>query len=310
VIPRRAALVAILALAACAESPPQPACTLSHPAAAFVLPHSPIDIIPVTLGRTTVPFMLDTGAAFSILSTEASRAMGFRHTTQWFSLGEGAGGPVVGYPAKVGVMRIGNGTLLGARLSVQPLFNVPLKQLPVYGLIGSDIVPNWALDLDAAHSRLSLYDENPCTVLAPPWPDPAASVELTDNFSTYIEVEVSLDGRSFEAIVDTGATRSLLGASVARRLHLDLSHDRAITGRGVGGLPFAAHEHRIDNVVLGGVQIGPMTLRALTRDLPAGDLLLGQDFLHAHRIFVSYRQHRLWFAPASNSNQDAVGERR
>ena len=300
-------LVAVF-LDACA-GPPQPACTLRRPAAELAIPRARFFIIPVTLGRTTVPFILDTGAAVSILSTEAGQAMGFKRTTEWQFVGEGAGGQVLGYPTRIGVLRLGNGTLFGALLSVQPLFNVPLSRFPVFGLIGSDIVSNWAIDFDARHARLGLYNEEPCTVLGPPWPGSAATAELIENETRYIEVEVTLNSRALDAVLDTGATTSLIGASAARRLRLDLSHDRTITGTGVGGLHYAGHEHRIDSVVVGGVGIGPMMFDVSTRNLAGTDLLLGQDFLHNHRVFVSYRQNRLWFGPASNHDRDDVSAR-
>ena len=165
-------LVASLALESCAGPPPQPACTLHQPSAEFALPQAPLDIIPVTLGRTTVPFILDTGADASILSAEAGKAMGVRRTTDWALVGQGAGGRTLVYPTRIPVLRLGNGTLPGAMMFVGPLFNMPLSRLPVFGLIGTDIISNWALDLDAEHARLRLYNEEPCAVLAPPWTGP------------------------------------------------------------------------------------------------------------------------------------------
>ncbi len=286
-------MAGLLALAACAE--PQAVCSLKVPAAAITMPRAPIDIVPVTLGRITVPFMLDTGAYQTALSPEAAASLGLKPPRHTFFV-EGIAGPAPSYFALVRRLRLGNGTLSNGLLLVTPIFGLPLTKFPVFGLLGVDILDNWAFDLDTRSARLDLYNEEQCIVAAPTF-QPAVPVETREGKDAHVRFPVAIDGRSFDAVLDTGAHDSVVSAGAAARLGADLTHDRTVAGFGVGHIRFQAKVHRFEHVVIGGQDVGPLEFAVAPASFKSMDVIMGAPFLEQHRVFVSVRQHRLFFKP-------------
>ncbi len=308
----RTALLACLALlGGCAASQSEPSCSLRTAAATFDVPTDRSRIfVPVTIGTESVPFMLDTGAENSILSTEAAdhlslRDIGNRERHNGKFVVEGAAGSFMTYPVAVPHLRFANGDLTFGAFLVGPLFGKPLDQAPAYGLLGTDILSNWAFDIDRPHGKLTLFDEDGCRADRPPWSGAVLSEALeplsSGEYSPLVRFVLTVNGHELTAVLDTGAPSAIRGDAADALGPGDLTGPTLkVTGGGL--LTSKSKLRRFDPVVFAGQDIGPLRMLVLP-DLndEANDILLGENFLIRHRVFVSYRQHRIFIDPGAGS---------
>ena len=111
-------------------------------------------------------------------------------------------------------------------------------------------------------------------------------------------VPFRLDGIVGLGVLDTGAERSVVGASLAHQTGLTaaiLSHDPQSKMQGVGGAAIA-HVHLFRQLEVGRETIHGPEILVLPSDLGIVDALLGADFLRSRRTWLSFRSRQLIFA--------------
>jgi clan AA aspartic protease (TIGR02281 family) len=111
---------------------------------------------------------------------------------------------------------------------------------------------------------------------------------------------VRVNGQELDAFIDTGAHHTVMTLAAARKIGIDVDGPGAkrlgIMG-GVGSERAAHWSIRLDTF-----QIGEETIKSaeigivdMQGDVPT-DVLLGQDFLRAHRVLFAMSQKKLYFA--------------
>jgi predicted aspartyl protease len=286
---------ALLAFAGCADSticaPPRelseiPLLRLGHE-----------EIVPVEIDGEPAGLMLDTGVQVTTVTPQAVHEL---HLSRFggFGMLAGIGGVVLTPAFTIDALKIGATTVIGEPALVIPLSNSPLDAYPVYGLLGQDILSHWDLDFDAAHDMLRLYAPQRCDDPPAPWGGPAQTVRMpVTEPRTTDTLTVSLDGNAIDAVLDTGASSSIVTRSAAGLTAASLRNDPADHAFGIGPAAIAVRAHRFGNLGIGSASYGPATL-AVTSRLPHGlGMLLGEDFLHRHRVYIAWRSRRLLIAP-------------
>jgi hypothetical protein len=262
--------------------------------------------VPVTLGGVSRWFLLDTGAAISIVDIDAATAAG------------------VQFGESVGARGAGSGMLTGAaiesRLEVEPGGNralaltiqqaLPLTNLARYegravdGILGADFIGRHVVEIDYAGRRLRLHDAARFQ-----YTGPGVSVPLTmrmghPHITSAIEIED--DGQRIDAdfVIDVG---SRLGVILTQPFVADHFLDRRIrptitgaAGRGVGGSA-SATLGRLRSLRLGGLDIarpivamfGPNAGVLSTREFFEGNL--GGEILRRFTVFFDYEHRRVIF---------------
>ena len=301
-----ASLACLALLAACAD--PQPPCSLNDAVATYdIPPDADAFLAPVTIEGQTLPFILDTGAETSFVTTQAADRMNLldiasteRRSGKFIS--EGAAGSFTGYPAAIRHLQFANGNMTFGAFMVGDLTSHRAAQSDADGLLGADILDNWALDIDRPSGQMRFFDEDKCTVARPPWSGATLSEALTPlpsgEYSAQIRFPLVVNGHTLTAALDTGASGNAITADAAEITGVDTTSDRALKIGGAGGLISTAHVHRFDHVVFQGRDFGPMAMAVLP-DMHDPDVLLGRGFLLHHRVFVSHRQHLIFIAPAT-----------
>ncbi|MCX7338266.1 MAG: hypothetical protein NTX76_03155 [Alphaproteobacteria bacterium] len=165
----------------------------------------------------------------------------------------------------------------GFTMGQKPYDSLGLK--PAY--IGLRLLKHYTLFLDFSKNDLRLY---------PPSFSPTGMADWTEIPFTVtasgIEFPLKLEGSTVQAILDTGASRSLL------------IQDPSI---------FSDHHHRREfaqKIILTGLQIGKLLLDPLTvihKHFPKPDvhLILGCDFLKHHQLYISFKDKRIWIRKAA-----------
>jgi hypothetical protein len=107
-------------------------------------------------------------------------------------------------------------------------------------------------------------------------------------------IPVSLDGQPLQAVIDSGAVRSSVSVAFARRLQVpaaELASELSTVSVGFGPDLAQGRLHQFR-----ALQVGPETLPLFEADvldlrLPGIDMLLGDDYLRQHKMWLSFARH-------------------
>ena len=169
------------------------------------------------------------------------------------------------------------------------------------GLLGMDFLSQYDDDLDfqAGHLRL-VRAHGDCALPHSPLPAPLYGVKFhsLSAFGSPV-VDVVIHGQHFAALIDTGATNTLLFRSAASRLGLavdgilDAHRGRAISGIGGGGVRAAFGKLRVP-IEIGALEVSNLPITITDQDSGAGvDMLLGFEFEDLVHLWISHSSHTL-----------------
>ncbi len=156
-------------------------------------------------------------------------------------------------------------------------FLVPTVQIPspFAGSFGADFLQAWDTDFDFGKSVLNLIAPGRCKDNPVYWTKRAhASLPLKDNDAQHIVASAKLDGKDFDATLDTGSAGSLMDLAVAAQV-------------------FGIHEeglHTFKSIDFGGLTIErPSILVLADSNLHGYQLLIGMPILKKMHLYISYR---------------------
>ncbi len=253
----------------------------------------------VAIGGQSVPLTVDSGAFFSMLTEAAASQLGL-------NVKRTPGGRIGGV---VGNAEAGVTTVPRLQLFKGDLKNVAFivggndPGFGTMGFMGRNILSNTDTEYDLAHGVIRfVFPSDDCARANMAYwagSSPVGVVELkTDETSRTpaIRVEAKLNGHDVVAVLDTGASTTVVSAQAARRADVperDWKPAGAIVGVGRGlsqewTVPFEKFE-------VGGEAIAHNRLQVADIDLRNADMLLGVDFFLSHRIYVSKQQSKMFF---------------
>lgn len=269
----------------------------------------------VTGGVITVPVEIDGGAATFILDTGAQRSVVTRGAVDRLGLARdpwvgttmnGIGGLESHPNANPRSLSLGGVPLVRRTLTHDTSLTVgtlPVARAdgrPIDGLLGRDFLSLFDLDIDISAGKLLLYRVSGCSARFLPWTGDYAAIPVTMPADTAIVVPVSLDGHPLRALLDTGASASLLGAPGMFKLGLTqgtLNADPANTISGLGPRSVTVRRHRFQALRVGNdVSDAPSIWVEPIRPTPIVDMLLGADWLAARHVWISFATRQLFVA--------------
>jgi predicted aspartyl protease len=294
-------------LAACAApSAPAPStttapCTLAPLGTIALTRAGDMALAPVRLDGHEARFLLDTGAALSMVSAPLADRLGLVPSTERLVTLAGLGGPFLARPMRADDMRIGSIDIGPQRLTAVPdaLFRVFTP--PPEGILGADFFSNLDADLDIAANRLTLYREMSCQGrFAPPWPG-ARFYRLPAEIAEggQLLVPVTIDGVRLQAMLDSGAEVTLLNKRALAKLGLSeilLGADPSHPYRGVDGRPHLAFRHHFESLTIGAETWRDPVIAVGETPMLTVDLLLGADFIPQHRLFLAWPAREVFVA--------------
>jgi tetratricopeptide (TPR) repeat protein/predicted aspartyl protease len=246
-------------------------------------------------------FVADSGAFFSTLSEPAAKRLKLHSGATPFGLR--VRGAVGDTPAEVGVaddFSLAEINLHKVDFLVAGDFGGEFD-----GLLGQNILGNFDVEFDLANGVIRLFQTDGCgDAMLAYWAagDPAVgmlSIESVTRQEPHIRGEAKVNGHAIRVLFDTGAPTSSLKLATAQRLGLSLA-DAGVSAadvyHGIGPRAVDSWLVPISSFEVGGESISNTRLRVARADFLAGDMLLGADFFLSHRVFVSYRRRRMFFA--------------
>ena len=299
-------LLGLLSFAACAgQTAPPPAygsCPLIPLAEMPLEERGNLLFVLAKINGSDATLLVDTGAERTLLTEAAVERLrlprDLRHATRTY----GIGSPTASWDA-----RLPNGIVLGA--TSFPVDTVTVGRFGINevaggsadGLLGADILLAFDIDLDVPGRRMTFYQaRSGCPDAVPPWNERYLRVNGVRTRRDRLLVPFELDGVAGMAVLDTGAQFSSISQGMAERTGLveeAMATDRTVMARGAAPDQVAVRIHRFREF-----RVGPAVLRSPA--LPVvpgvggmGDALVGGDFLHGRRAWLSFATQRLFVTP-------------
>lgn len=248
----------------------------------FILVNN-LPVVQATVDGHTGNFILDTGAEVTLLNQRF-----FAGGVPSAPTGAGATGTLArtaSYEARSFVwqdLRLTDMTLTTTGLS-------HLGAAPLLGLLGADLLGQYAVTLDYPHRLVTLQ-----TAAAPPLPPPLAILPFTQRGHLPV-LAVTIAGQSYDVALDSGASMNMLAESLLPALKDELSNSftsslggasaqqRVVTG-GTLRLAMLVPRLPLRDMVTIFTTIGP-----LARSQPTPVVgILGYEFLRQYQVTINY----------------------
>jgi predicted aspartyl protease len=261
-------------------------------------------IVPVKVNGTEGSFILDTGAAQTVVTPDAVIHFSLALDEWTATTMRGVGGIERRRNADPRSVELGGISLhrrslaRDATLRVATLpRNMGVRQ-PIDGLLGRDFLSAFDLSLDLPHRTLTLYDVHGCSGRFLPWTETYLSVPVENPTESALVVPVELDGVKLRALLDSGAGQTLVAAPGMARLGLGLDRlagDPSQIVSGMGPHTVTMWHHRFTALRIGGETFNaPLFLVAPIQLNPISDMLLGADWLMGRKVWISYATNQLF----------------
>jgi len=298
-------VVAVVALSALAVSgyarPAMADCKMVQVAELALDPHWYGAVADGQINGQPIKAMIDTGSSLSMISRAEAAKLGLAFRPVGATL-YGVGGQRQAYGTTVKSLQIGQ------------LFANKID------LIGSDTLTNPNIAMILGNDILSQFDvefDLPDQLVY--WNKPYSLAPLlgTNRDSPSIRTPVILNGQRISAELDSGAGASVVDITVANRLGVAIDTSVATeAAHGMGQAPRPVSIGQFKSFALGDEQIGNVKIQLinLVGDLQLTDqgtdtriarsvsgdtepmMLIGDDFLRAHRVLVANREHVMVFS--------------
>jgi tetratricopeptide (TPR) repeat protein/predicted aspartyl protease len=291
----------VCALLAWAASAPVEACTLGKYGTLSVemIGERPTTLVKVDGAVTR--FAIDTGASFSFMSHANAGALGLKVFPAPFGFRMGG----IGGSSAAEIARVKDFVILDT-----DLHNVDFVvggSDTGEGSLGANLLDFADLEIDLAQGKVTLFKPDGCRKSALAYwvkgagtynvADLHPSVNLNDRRSF---VDVTINGKTIRALLDSGAVATLLDRRAAERVGIDLHGPGVKAGgpvHGIGARTYQSWIVPIDTFSVGTETIQHSEMLVMDGNIGDGstDMILGVDFMLAHHMYVANSQRKLYF---------------
>ena len=253
-----------------------------------------------------VGVLIDTGASKTVMTRSTAERLGIDRVDARISF-YGVGGRTRAELAEIEEFRLG-----GAVQKKWPVLVIgerPMGDVAV--ILGEDFFENLDLELDLGNKVVRLFQPEDCDKAALAyWAPDTPPLKIGSVRKLAVDVEVN--GVTLLALIDTGATRSTLDLGAAKRAGITPASAGATSGGcivGIGRRPvdafiapmdrFAIGDERIRDARIAMADMSGHLMREeigsrISRPFDTPEMVLGVDFLLAHRVFISHAQRAVY----------------
>ncbi|KQQ87426.1 retroviral-like aspartic protease family protein [Massilia sp. Leaf139] len=250
-----------------------------------------------SINGTPATILVDTGAFDTVLTGTgaARRKLPMRATGH---SAKGIGGETPIYLAQVDALTAGP---LQTGRRWMPML-AEFGQAPDYdALIGAPFLLQADMELSVADKTLRFFQPSHCGGASLAYWDEAAMqipFEASNDPSPNPQFTVLVNGKKMRAMIDTGSGSTVIGLAAARRAGLQLNapgvtrvHDSIGIGAGrVARWSTSFATFQIGDEVVRNAQVGVIDWDGHV------DILLGADFLRAHRVLIAMSQRKIYLS--------------
>jgi clan AA aspartic protease (TIGR02281 family) len=263
-------------------------------------------LIEGSINGQPVGVLLDTGASKTVMTRSAADRLGLDRVDARMSF-YGLGGRTRAELAEIEEFR-----LAGTVQKNWPVLVIGDQSMgEVAVILGEDFFEDLDLELDFANKVVRLYQPRDCDKAALAYWAPDTP-PLKIGSVRKLSVDAQVNGVPILALIDSGASRSTLDLGVARRAGITPASAGATSGGcivGVGRKPVDAFLAPMERFVIGEelirdarIAMADMSGHLLreeigshvSRPFDTPEMVLGVDFLLAHRVFISHAQRAVY----------------
>ncbi|HEX9193270.1 MAG TPA: aspartyl protease family protein [Burkholderiales bacterium] len=178
-------------------------------------------------------------------------------------------------------------------------------------LIGFEFFKDLELEFDLPQNMLRLFQAKDCDGVSLAYWAPGAASEVPVDVRGHLLVTVEINGKRITAVLDSGASHSFVTSGEAARVGVTPESPGVIAGgcvlgfgrKGVDSWIGQFETFVIGNEVIRNPKIHfadlweytTYTVGRMPRRSNIADMILGADFLRAHRVLISQRQGKMYF---------------
>ncbi len=287
-----------LALAGCAA---QTACQPKPIALLTISFRHGEPVFPARIDGKRATMLFDTGAVLSSISPAGVKQFGLpvifdRHLTL-----TGVGGSARNAMVQVKSLTFGGAVAGGLRM---PVVRAPVTSNPgqraVSGAIGNDILAHYAVDIDFPEHQVFLLKTHYCSIIKP-WSGRAVMVHFSLADNNAIEFPMLINGHQVTAALDTGSTNTVLSAETFAQISdhgADAKRLGTHLGHGIGARAVRLTAYRLNTFSVGGVRLNHPVVGVMPHAVfPFGVVILGEDFIRRHELFIDHQTKTLYIHP-------------
>lgn len=277
-----------------------------------------VPVAPVSINGHAAQLIIDTGSPASLLWRSAIAPLGLRRLGKDGEVMNGVGGPDVTELVQAHDFGFAGAAVHGINFEAAGSKSATVEVGPdtVVGILGDDFLAQMDVEFDLAAQRIRLFRPEGCSgdqVVY--WTQAYFRIDLTypPPNSRWLEGHVSLNGHDAIALFDSGAGRSTVTSAVAARSGMEPESDVEASQRlsGLGPKTLASGVARFTTLSIGQETIqhprlGIADVFANNREVTLGsyikrsgfsepDMVIGADFLHAHRVYIARSQGKIYF---------------
>jgi predicted aspartyl protease/tetratricopeptide (TPR) repeat protein len=297
------ALAAFAAAPASALAADPPKCKLARIAEWPVQLRNNLPLVDGAINGKKATILLDTGADTTMVNTATAEKLGLV-LQPTFRRAVGFGGTARIYATVIEELRIADAVV---RKGMRVLVTGERAHSAFDFILGDDFFRQVELEFDYAKGVVRLFHADNCkNAWLGYWDANALQVPLEND--TKIVFPLTVNGRPARALLDSGASASVVSMPFAARLGITPQSGGVVQagcsgGVGEGLVPMWVA--RFDSIAIAGENIRDARLRiadfmpelAYSRN-PNPEVMLGTDFLRAHRVMVSRSQGKVYFSYA------------
>lgn len=268
--------------------------------------------VPVQINGTPKNFLLDTGGGLTQILGSTAKELKLQDTYSRIVTSD-----LYGHFSNraVRIKTFDLGMQRGEDLKIQ-VAAAPRMPDDSVGLLSTDLFLQYDIDLDFGANRLNYFSQDHCEGRVAYWPERPLAVIPIDLSGGHLNVDVTLDGQPFHAVLDTGAPDTETGLS-------------DITGAfqwepGSPELPLAAgdpdhpklkfYTHKFERLSFGDItvlnpQISLEPISAVAASmagLKRKSIIIGLNVLRQLHIYIAYGEKKLYISPAGTGESALI----
>ncbi len=251
-----------------------------------------LPLVPVLLNGVHAWMGVDTGTQTTFVTAAAASRLGLPADPTRRTNVQSSAGVTPVQNVRLHDMQLGDVMLSDLSVAAVPMDQPDDARQRADGLIGSDILSDYDVELDFPARMLNLYAVSACGRVQPPWPGGFTTLRATLTPLRLLTVPVQLNGMPLTALFDTGSDRERIthaGAARAGVTDAMLAHDPGSTGYAAGGSTHVMVLHRFSNYRVGDEAFHAPLIEVTPLGGAGADMLLGLDYMRTRRFWLSYR---------------------
>jgi predicted aspartyl protease len=288
--------------AAQAQTPWPDECKLHRVATFKMTDQGTVFTIPVTVNGAEKNFMVDTGGYATSVGADTAKAMGMAlHSIKFNQIIDAGGKTATQYAVadsfKLGALEAKNFALMVDNAGTAGVLD---------GTLAPDLLRNFDVEFDFASHTMNLFRPHSCDGKAAYWTGQYIAIPMEITPAGHTHVDVTLDGETMGAILDSGASTSFMSFGAARR-YCDLKADSpGVTkegqARGAQGTVMDSYSYGFKSLVMGGVSVtSPHVSLSDSPSMLLNEnvgLVFGMSELRFLHLYFAYHERKLYISAA------------